>query len=180
MLNTSGKHNRQKRESKSSNALSFVWGTKKMKGYVKLYNSVLELKDLGLTEKVLLCYVNSFTSNNQPFTAKNKSIAEFLGVNEKTIRRAIKTLLQGGFLAKSGGISRYNVFLPKGTEETPKGTEETQPKSNKRKNQPKHEIPLPRWYDDYRKDLEPQQKPVFSEEEEKEAMEFMKGFFSDD
>ena len=151
------------------------------KGYIKLYNEILSNNDLGLTEKVVLCYVNSFTSNNQPFRASNQAIAEALGLNEKTIRRAIKTLLEGGFLAKSRGISRFYAVMPKSTEEP---TEEpTKKPTNPRKNQPKkiHEIPLPEWYEQYRQDLaKPQQKPDFTEQEQKEAMEFMKDFFSED
>lgn len=71
---------------------------------------VLQDPRLNLTEKVLWADINSYTSPTMSYFKSRERIAEDFGVSERSITRAIKTLIATGWIAVIANDGRKRHF----------------------------------------------------------------------
>lgn len=67
---------------------------------ILLYTEIIELKDLNLTEKVVLsCFIDdSIIYNSDELNYSNKEIAEYLSINESEVVEAVEKLNSLGYI----------------------------------------------------------------------------------
>ena len=66
---------------------------------ILLYTEIIELKDLNLTEKVVLaCFVDDSLIYGDELNYSNKDIAEYLSINESEVVEAIEKLHTLGYI----------------------------------------------------------------------------------
>lgn len=70
--------------------------------YVSIPIEIWNLSELHPNERVLLAEVASFEQNGRECFMSNEHVAEFLHVAESTARRYLKTLIDGGYVIRSG------------------------------------------------------------------------------
>ena len=73
--------------------------------YTKCFCTILALKKMSSTKKVVLCQIISLSSNRK-CTASNGRIGSMLGMNKSTISKAIHELVEEGYL-KSTTFTEY-------------------------------------------------------------------------
>ncbi len=81
-----------------------------MENYYKLYDWVLQRKDLLSSEKILLSLIQALSNKKGVCNASNEFFAQKLNVTQRGIQKLLKSLDEKGYIVREHNSNKHEII----------------------------------------------------------------------